>query len=238
MSKADLSVQGGMIYPTVAKNLVFKIGFPWTMRVISLMVLIILIPANIIGRENPNRKPRHKPQMDWTMFHDVPFLLMTAGKSPSFETLPFSLANRPSRLESITTNLTPRSLLRNVGHILRPVLRKHPLRSSSSSFSVFSLSFKPPTNNPPARLLRPNNPAPPSQPLHNPPNPPKRHQPPRPPHPPPPLRPLPRPPQHPPPLHPPNLRFPLPLDKRHNAHLPYFRRLLSRIRERGRAGVV
>jgi len=126
MSKADLSVQGGMIYPTVAKNLVFKIGFPSTMRVISLMVLIILIPANIIGRENPNRKPRHKPQMDWTMFHDVPFLLMTAGKSPSFETLPFSLANRPSRLESITTNLTPRSLLRNVGHILRLILRKHP----------------------------------------------------------------------------------------------------------------
>ncbi|KAL9103343.1 MAG: hypothetical protein Q9163_001609 [Psora crenata] len=70
---------GGMIFPAVAERLVPKIGFPWTVRVICLIVFCTLFPANIITRERATRKRKGPPLMDWTLFYDIPFLLMTAG---------------------------------------------------------------------------------------------------------------------------------------------------------------
>ena len=42
-------------------------------------MLITLIPANLIARERPGRKNKNKPQMDWSAFTDVPYLLVMAG---------------------------------------------------------------------------------------------------------------------------------------------------------------
>ena len=68
-----------MVYPAVAEKLVFRIGFPWTMRVIGLLVLLTLIPANIVVRQKSSWKRKEKPKLDMTLFHDAPFLYMTAG---------------------------------------------------------------------------------------------------------------------------------------------------------------
>ncbi|KAL6721515.1 hypothetical protein ACLMJK_000619 [Lecanora helva] len=70
---------GGMIYPTIAEQLVFRIGFPWTIRLIGLIVLLTLIPANIIVRQKETWKRKEKPKFDLTIFHDAAFLYLTAG---------------------------------------------------------------------------------------------------------------------------------------------------------------
>lgn len=89
---------GGMIFPAVAEQLVLKMGFKRTMLgnatyyfgareplvdvliAIALIVLVTLIPANLITRQRPTWKRKGPPQMDWTLFRDSSFLLMTAGK--------------------------------------------------------------------------------------------------------------------------------------------------------------
>ncbi|KAL8823777.1 MAG: hypothetical protein Q9170_008319, partial [Blastenia crenularia] len=70
---------GGMVFPVVCERLVGRVGFAWTMRVLALIVLVTLIPANLIARERPGLKRKHKPQMDWTAFTDLPYLLVMAG---------------------------------------------------------------------------------------------------------------------------------------------------------------
>ncbi|KAL8992325.1 MAG: hypothetical protein Q9188_007614, partial [Gyalolechia gomerana] len=70
---------GGMVFPAICEKLITKIGFAWTVRVVALVVLVTLIPANLIARERPGSQNRKKPQMDWSAFTDVPYLLVTAG---------------------------------------------------------------------------------------------------------------------------------------------------------------
>ena len=50
----------------------------------ALVVLLTLIPANIIARERPGRPKKGVVTMDWTIFHDIPYLLMMAGMFFSF----------------------------------------------------------------------------------------------------------------------------------------------------------
>lgn len=85
-----------MLFTGVAEQLVFKIGYGWTVRgkrchrqityevtdlnkVIALIVLVTLIPANLIVRQRSGSKSKGPPQMDWTMFRDLPYMFMTAG---------------------------------------------------------------------------------------------------------------------------------------------------------------
>ncbi|KAL8627374.1 hypothetical protein Q9189_006929 [Teloschistes chrysophthalmus] len=77
---------GGMIFPAICEKLISKVGFGWTVRansnalVIALVVLVTLIPANLIARERPGTIHRKgTPQMDWSAFTDVPYLLVMAG---------------------------------------------------------------------------------------------------------------------------------------------------------------
>ncbi|KAL8635014.1 MAG: hypothetical protein Q9228_007453, partial [Teloschistes exilis] len=70
---------GGMIFPAVCERLISKVGFGWTVRVIALIVLVTLIPANLIARERPGTIRKGTPQMDWSAFTDVPYLLVMAG---------------------------------------------------------------------------------------------------------------------------------------------------------------
>ncbi|KAA6415079.1 MAG: MFS monocarboxylate [Lasallia pustulata] len=75
---------GGVVFPLIAKQLIFKIGFPWTMRVIALVSLLTLLPANLIVRQRPGWRGRGRPEMDWAAFRDAPFMLMMAGMFFSF----------------------------------------------------------------------------------------------------------------------------------------------------------
>ncbi|KAL8731054.1 MAG: hypothetical protein Q9166_003705 [cf. Caloplaca sp. 2 TL-2023] len=71
---------GGMIFPAVCEKLIGKIGFPWTVRVVALIVLLTLLPANLIARERPNQQRRKgKPSFDWAFFTDIPYVLVMAG---------------------------------------------------------------------------------------------------------------------------------------------------------------
>ncbi|MCJ1282741.1 hypothetical protein MMC26_002066 [Xylographa opegraphella] len=79
-----LTILGGIFFPLIAEKLIFKIGYRWTVRVMALVVFLTLIPANIIARERPGHKRRGKITMDWSAFHDIPYLLMMAGMFFSF----------------------------------------------------------------------------------------------------------------------------------------------------------
>ncbi|PGH23841.1 hypothetical protein AJ80_02089 [Polytolypa hystricis UAMH7299] len=70
---------GGILFPLVVKHAVTEIGFGWTMRIIALINLVTMIPVNIIARERPGLKRAGPAGMDWTLFTDVPYLLIMAG---------------------------------------------------------------------------------------------------------------------------------------------------------------
>ncbi|KAL8931819.1 MAG: hypothetical protein Q9216_007061, partial [Gyalolechia sp. 2 TL-2023] len=71
---------GGMIFPAICEKLITKVGFAWTVRVIALVVLVTLLPANLIARERPGcQNKKKKPSMDWSAFTDIPYLLVMAG---------------------------------------------------------------------------------------------------------------------------------------------------------------
>ena len=84
------------MYPAIAEQLVFKIGFGNTLRgtvksishlkavfndrlVFAAVAFVTLVAANLIvcQRSDPGSD---RPEMDWGMLKDVPFLLMTASK--------------------------------------------------------------------------------------------------------------------------------------------------------------
>lgn len=50
----------------------------------ALVVLLTLIPANLIARERPGKPKKGPITMDWTIFHDIPYLLMMTGMFFSF----------------------------------------------------------------------------------------------------------------------------------------------------------
>jgi len=67
--------------------------------------------------------------MDWAMFRDLPFLLMTAGDSP---------LKRNPRLPQSVLIYTHRFLFHVLGDLLRLLLRKaHPSQSLALSLPVF-----------------------------------------------------------------------------------------------------
>ncbi|KAF6234173.1 hypothetical protein HO173_007593 [Letharia columbiana] len=80
---------GGMVYPAIAEQLVFKKGFPFTLRIFAAVAGGTLVVANCIVRQGPNAS-NGRTQMDWAMFKDVPFLLMSAGFFLTFWGIYFS----------------------------------------------------------------------------------------------------------------------------------------------------
>ncbi|KAK2759783.1 hypothetical protein FQN54_002517 [Arachnomyces sp. PD_36] len=75
---------GGILFPLVLKSLLQDIGFAWTMRVLALINIATMVPANIIARPRPTRRNAPRPEMDWAAFKDVPYVLMMAGMFFSF----------------------------------------------------------------------------------------------------------------------------------------------------------
>lgn len=50
------SVTGGLVFPVMVRQLLPRIGFPWTIRAIALIQLATLVAANLLSR--PRVKPR------------------------------------------------------------------------------------------------------------------------------------------------------------------------------------
>lgn len=69
---------GGMVYPAIAEQLVFKIGFGNTLRVFAAVAFVTLFAATCMVCQRSDPGP-DRPEMDWGMLKDVPFLLMTAS---------------------------------------------------------------------------------------------------------------------------------------------------------------
>ena len=84
------------MYPAIAEQLVFKIDFGNTLRgtvksipclkvvcndrlVFAAVAFVTLAAANCIVCQRSDPGP-DRPEMDWGMLKDVPFLLMTASK--------------------------------------------------------------------------------------------------------------------------------------------------------------
>lgn len=69
---------GGVIYPIVLYQLVDKIGFPWSVRVIGFICLATLIPPVLLLRQRV-KPPRVRAVFDFTAFTDGGWLLFTFG---------------------------------------------------------------------------------------------------------------------------------------------------------------
>jgi MFS family permease len=69
---------GGLVYAAVLQQLMPRLGFAWSMRVVGFIIAASLIPANFIIR--PRRMKRSKgPIVEWSAFQDKQYSLFTVG---------------------------------------------------------------------------------------------------------------------------------------------------------------
>lgn len=69
---------GGLIFPAIAQQLLSKIGFGWTMRVIGLITLVCLTICNVLAR--PRVPPREAgPILELAAFTELPYTLFAAS---------------------------------------------------------------------------------------------------------------------------------------------------------------
>ncbi|KIW03254.1 uncharacterized protein PV09_05475 [Verruconis gallopava] len=69
---------GGMIYPVIVRQLLPKIGFGWTVRVLGLLNFVTL--AFCVVFMKPRLPPRKSgPIVEWTAVKDVPYVLFVVG---------------------------------------------------------------------------------------------------------------------------------------------------------------
>jgi predicted membrane-bound spermidine synthase len=65
---------GGMIYPVIVRELLPKIGFAWTVRVLGFMNLALL--SIVVTFMKPRLPPRKSDALiDWSAFRELPFSL-------------------------------------------------------------------------------------------------------------------------------------------------------------------
>ncbi|UPK89470.1 hypothetical protein LCI18_000405 [Fusarium solani-melongenae] len=68
------SATGGMVFPSLVRQLLPKLGFAWTLRIAGLTQLLTLSVALVFAK--PRIKPRgSSPLVDWSAFKDVEFAL-------------------------------------------------------------------------------------------------------------------------------------------------------------------
>jgi MFS family permease len=69
---------GGIIYPVIVRQLLGKIGFGWTVRVLGFLNLVTL--AFVIAFMKPRLPPRKSgPIVEWTAIKDKPYMLFVVG---------------------------------------------------------------------------------------------------------------------------------------------------------------
>lgn len=75
---ASGSSTGGLIFPAIVEQLLPRIGFPWTMRVLGFLSLGMLLPSFIFFKQRvPPRKGG--PLVEWTAFQDASYAIFTLG---------------------------------------------------------------------------------------------------------------------------------------------------------------
>lgn len=85
------SAVGGLIYPVVVDKLLYEkqIGFPWTIRVMGLIMLVTQVPCIFLYK--PRLPPRKTgPTVDWSAFREAPFMFFTISFFFSFWGLYFA----------------------------------------------------------------------------------------------------------------------------------------------------
>jgi hypothetical protein len=69
---------GGLIYPVIVRQLLGKVGFGWTVRVLGFLNLVTL--SFVIAFMKPRLPPRKSgPIVEWTAIKDVPYVLFVIG---------------------------------------------------------------------------------------------------------------------------------------------------------------
>lgn len=101
------SVVGGLIFPTMVRQLLPKIGFPWTIRAIALIQLVTLVVSGILMK--PWVPPRRAgPLVEWHAFKELEYTFCMIGM--------FMVISHPPRIKAMP--LTSKCLSRSGRFIL------------------------------------------------------------------------------------------------------------------------
>lgn len=77
---ASGSSTGGLIYPVIVQQLLPKIGFPWTVRVLGFVMLALqAVTLAFIKTRLPPRKSG--PLVEWGAFKEIPYTLFSIGNN-------------------------------------------------------------------------------------------------------------------------------------------------------------
>ncbi|KAF2419015.1 MFS general substrate transporter [Tothia fuscella] len=69
---------GGIIYPVIVRQLLPKIGFPWTVRVLGFFNMAALVLVVVLMK--PRLPPRKiGPIIEWSAIRDIPYVLFVLG---------------------------------------------------------------------------------------------------------------------------------------------------------------
>lgn len=72
------SAVGGLVFPSMARELLAKVGFPWAMRAIGILQAGTLVIA-LAGAKPPKRLPDQRKIIDFSVFHEMQYDLFTFG---------------------------------------------------------------------------------------------------------------------------------------------------------------
>ena len=72
------SATGGLIFPSMMRQLLPQVGFAWTIRTIGFIQLLTLIIALLLAK--PRLKPRKSgPLVEWAAFKELEYTFYAAG---------------------------------------------------------------------------------------------------------------------------------------------------------------
>jgi len=83
------SCTGGVLFPVIVQQCLPKYGFPWTIRIIGFIMLVLnIITISLYRTRLPPRKTG--PIVDWASFKDLPYTLYCAANFFNFWALYFA----------------------------------------------------------------------------------------------------------------------------------------------------
>ncbi|MCJ1457028.1 hypothetical protein MMC28_007394 [Mycoblastus sanguinarius] len=86
---ASGSATGGIVFPVIVQQLLPRIGFPWTVRVLGFVILALQLVT--ITFTKPRLPPRKSgPLVEWGAFTELPYTLFSIGMFLSFWGLYFA----------------------------------------------------------------------------------------------------------------------------------------------------
>ncbi|KAK9441950.1 Major facilitator superfamily domain, general substrate transporter [Metarhizium brunneum] len=107
------SCVGGIVFPTMFRALVPRVGFPWTVRSIGFLILALYLLSYLVlidGRRKTSRAPVIRRFFDISAFTDLPFMLLSIASVFSATAFYIPLLYLPLftkvRVPSISPDLT------------------------------------------------------------------------------------------------------------------------------------